>query len=132
MRLRTDAYLGNTRIPITVDLGFGDALGDPSYEIEYGSLLDFPAASIRAYSPATVIAEKFQALVVIDAEAAMGQRPLQQRGITELVAEGGAQANPADLLDIFSAQPPGTARRGMSALKRATTMMLANNDTSAS
>ena len=29
MRLRTDAYLGNTRIPITVDLGFGDALGDP-------------------------------------------------------------------------------------------------------
>ncbi|MEI6099191.1 MAG: nucleotidyl transferase AbiEii/AbiGii toxin family protein [Alphaproteobacteria bacterium] len=65
MRLRTDAYLGNTRIPITVDLGFGDALGDPSYEIEYGSLLDFPAASIRAYSPATVIAEKFQAVVAL-------------------------------------------------------------------
>lgn len=65
MRLRTDAYLGNTRIPITVDLGFGDALGDPSFEIEYGSLLDFPSASIRAYSPATVIAEKFQAVVAL-------------------------------------------------------------------
>ncbi len=65
MRLRTDAYLGSTRIPITVDLGFGDALGDPSFEIEYGSLLDFPAASIRAYSPATVIAEKFQAVVAL-------------------------------------------------------------------
>lgn len=65
MRLRTDAYLGTTRIPITVDLGFGDALGDPRFEIEYGSLLDFPAASIRAYSPATVIAEKFQAVVAL-------------------------------------------------------------------
>lgn len=65
MRLRTDAYLGRTRIPITVDLGFGDALADPSFEIEYGSLLDFPTASIRAYSPATVIAEKFQAVVAL-------------------------------------------------------------------
>ena len=57
--------MGNTRIPITVDLGFGDALADPKFEIEYGSLLDFPAASIRAYSPATVIAEKFQAVVAL-------------------------------------------------------------------
>ncbi len=65
MRLRTNAYLGTTRIPITVDLGFGDALGDPKFQIEYGSMLDFPAASIRAYSPATVIAEKFQAVVAL-------------------------------------------------------------------
>lgn len=65
MRLRTTAFLGTTQIPITVDLGFGDALGDPKFEIEYGSLLDFPTASIRAYSPATVIAEKFQAVVAL-------------------------------------------------------------------
>lgn len=65
MRLKTEARLGNTRIPITVDLGFGDALGDPQFEIEYGSLLDYPTSSIRAYSPATVIAEKFQAVVAL-------------------------------------------------------------------
>ena len=65
MRLRTTAYLGTTQIPITVDLGFGDALGDPKYQIDYASLLDFPAASIRAYSPATVIAGKFQAVVAL-------------------------------------------------------------------
>jgi hypothetical protein len=65
MRLRTTAYLGTTQIPITVDLGFGDALGDPKYQIDYASLLDFPSASIRAYSPATVIAEKFQAVVAL-------------------------------------------------------------------
>ncbi len=65
MRLKTVAHLGKTRIPITVDLGFGDALGDPAFQIDYGSLLDFPAANIRAYSPATVIAEKFQAIVAL-------------------------------------------------------------------
>ncbi|OZB17791.1 MAG: hypothetical protein B7X53_05295 [Hyphomonas sp. 34-62-18] len=64
-RLRTVAYLGKTEIPITVDLGLGDALPDPHYEIEYGSILGFEPARIRAYSPATVIAEKFQAVVAL-------------------------------------------------------------------
>jgi len=64
-RLRTVAYLGETEIPITVDLGFGDVLPDPQYEIEYGSILDFESARIRAYSPATVVAEKFQAVVAL-------------------------------------------------------------------
>lgn len=64
-RLRTTAYLSNTRIPITVDIGFGDAVADPTYTIEYGSLLDMPTASIRAYPPATVIAEKFEAIVTL-------------------------------------------------------------------
>lgn len=64
-RLRTVAHLGKTEIPITIDLGFGDALPDPNYEIEYGSILDFEPARIRAYSPATVIAEKFQAVVAL-------------------------------------------------------------------
>lgn len=64
-RLRTLARLGRTEIPIIVDLGFGDALIDPHYEIEYRSILDFEPARIRAYSPATVIAEKFQAVVAL-------------------------------------------------------------------
>lgn len=64
-RLRTIARLGKTEIPITIDLGFGDALADPEYEIDYGSLLDFEPARIRAYSPATVMAEKFQAIVAL-------------------------------------------------------------------
>ena len=65
MRLRTTAYLGGAQISITVDLGFGDALGDPKCQIDYAPLLDFPAASIRAYAPATVIAETFQAVVAL-------------------------------------------------------------------
>jgi predicted nucleotidyltransferase component of viral defense system len=65
MRLKTVAYLEKTRIPITIDVGFGDALGDPDYTLDYGSLLDFPSASVRAYSPESVIAEKFQAVVAL-------------------------------------------------------------------
>lgn len=65
MRLKTSATLGNTKIPITIDIGFGDALGDPAFEIDYTSLLDFPPAKVRAYSPETVIAEKFQAVVAL-------------------------------------------------------------------
>lgn len=78
MRLRTCAYLGSTRIPITVDLGLGDALGDPSFEIEYGSVLDFLAVPIRAYSPATVIAEKFHAVV------ALGQANCRMKDLFDL------------------------------------------------
>ena len=65
MRLKTTASLDGARIPITIDLGFGDVLGNPEYEVDYGSLLDLPGANIRAYSPATVIAEKFQAIVAL-------------------------------------------------------------------
>ena len=46
MRLKTTAYLEKTRIPITIDVGFGDALGYPDYMLDYGSLLDFPSASV--------------------------------------------------------------------------------------
>jgi len=67
MRLRTTANLDGARIPITIDLGFGDALGDPDFEVDYGSLLNMPGAKIRAYSPATVMAEKFQAIVALGA-----------------------------------------------------------------
>lgn len=62
VRLKTVALLERTRIPITIDLGFGDAITS-SYEVDYGSMLDMPSASVRAYSPATVMAEKYHAIV---------------------------------------------------------------------
>jgi hypothetical protein len=65
VRLKTSAYLDKAKIPITIDIGFGDAVTDPGFTIEYPSLLDLPLANIRAYSPATVIAEKFQAVVAL-------------------------------------------------------------------
>ncbi len=65
IRLKANAYLERTRIPVTLDIAFGDALVDASQTIEYPSLLDMERPSIRAYPPAQVIAEKFQAVVAL-------------------------------------------------------------------
>jgi predicted nucleotidyltransferase component of viral defense system len=65
IRLKTNAYLERTRIPVTLDIAFGDALVDAAHSIDYPSLLDMEQPSIRAYPPAQVIAEKFQAVVAL-------------------------------------------------------------------
>ncbi|CAM3108333.1 nucleotidyl transferase AbiEii/AbiGii toxin family protein [Paracoccus nototheniae] len=64
-RLKTVAYLEKTRIPVTIDIGFGDAMADATQKLDYPTLLDLPAPNVRAYPPATVIAEKFQAMVAL-------------------------------------------------------------------
>ena len=64
-RLRTTASISGARIAVIVDVGFGDAF-EPGVEvIDYPSLLDFPRPRLRAYARETVIAEKFQAMVVL-------------------------------------------------------------------
>ena len=62
-RVQTFVKLDGTTVPISIDIGFGDALPFPDFEIEYPSILGFEPAKIRAYSPETVIAEKFHAIV---------------------------------------------------------------------
>ena len=65
VRLRTDAYLERSRIPVTIDIGFGDALADAARTMAYPSMLGMDEPEIRIYSPASVIAEKFQAMVAL-------------------------------------------------------------------
>lgn len=65
VRLRTDAYLEKSRIPVTIDIGFGDALADVARTMAYPSMLGMDEPEIRIYSPASVIAEKFQAMVAL-------------------------------------------------------------------
>jgi hypothetical protein len=65
IRLRTAAYLEKTRVPIILDIGFGDALADPGQTIDYPSILGMDRPNIRSYPPASVIAEKFQAVVAL-------------------------------------------------------------------
>ena len=64
-RLRTTAVLAGARIPITVDIGFGDAVEPDVEDIDLPVLLDMPSPHLRAYPPETVIAEKFHAMVVL-------------------------------------------------------------------
>ena len=53
----------NTRIKVQVDVGFGDIITPTAIEIDYPSLLDMPAARLKAYNRETVIAEKLEAIV---------------------------------------------------------------------
>jgi predicted nucleotidyltransferase component of viral defense system len=64
-RIRTAAALAGARIPITVDIGFGDAVEPGVEDIDLPVLLDMPSPHLRAYPPETVIAEKFHAMVVL-------------------------------------------------------------------
>lgn len=64
-RIRTTAALAGARIPITVDIGFGDAVEPGVEDIDLPVPLDMPSPHLRAYPPETVIAEKFHAMVVL-------------------------------------------------------------------
>jgi predicted nucleotidyltransferase component of viral defense system len=66
VQLQIMATLGNARIPFQVEVGFGHIVTPAPIVVEYPTLLDFPAPSLRAYPVQTVIAEKFQALVKLE------------------------------------------------------------------
>ena len=65
LRLRTTANVGGARIAITIDIGFGDATEPGIEDLDYPTLLDLPKPRLKAYAPETVIAEKFQAMVML-------------------------------------------------------------------
>lgn len=66
VRIRLAAHLGKARLPIQVDIGFGDAVFPYPEPATIPVLLDFPAPSMRCYRPETAIAEKLEAMVVLD------------------------------------------------------------------
>jgi predicted nucleotidyltransferase component of viral defense system len=63
VRLRTQAIIDGARVPVVIDIGFGDATEPGLDEIDYPVLLDSPAPKLRGYRHETVIAEKFEAIV---------------------------------------------------------------------
>ena len=65
LRLTFDCRSGNARIPIQIDIGFGDVVTPAAAEVIYPVLLDFPSPVLPAYSRESVIAEKFQAMVML-------------------------------------------------------------------
>lgn len=64
-RVTLMARMGAARLRVQVDIGIGDAVVPAPQWIEYPSLLDLPKPRLRAYTPATVIAEKFHAITVL-------------------------------------------------------------------
>jgi hypothetical protein len=65
LRLRTVAIVAGARVNVVIDIGFGDAIEPGLQEVELPVLLDQPAPRLQAYARETVIAEKFQAMVML-------------------------------------------------------------------
>jgi predicted nucleotidyltransferase component of viral defense system len=65
VRITVDAQLDSIRQAISMDIGFGDIVVPSPVDLDYPVLLSgFPATHIIAYSLETVVAEKFQTMVV--------------------------------------------------------------------
>ncbi len=63
VRLTVEAHLGSARLPLQIDIGFGDAI-IPTPEIAaFPVLLDLPTPILHVYPKETVVTEKFQAMV---------------------------------------------------------------------
>ena len=65
VRVECRVHLGQARIALQIDVGFGDAVVPRPVEVTYPAMLEFPAPVIKAYSRQTVVAEKFQAMVAL-------------------------------------------------------------------
>lgn len=65
IRVKLNAFIESARIPVQVDVGFGDAITPEPSTIEYPAILEFEAPVISVYPRETVVAEKFQAMVML-------------------------------------------------------------------
>jgi len=65
VRVKTLAFLGKTRIPVQIDIGFGDAITPAAQELEFPPLLSPKGPQLKAYPKETVVAEKLQAIVAL-------------------------------------------------------------------
>ena len=62
VRVRVHGSLGNARVSIQIDIGFGDVIVPHASTVSYPVILDFPAPELKGYTMESTIAEKFQAM----------------------------------------------------------------------
>ena len=63
VRVTLKGTLDTSRISLQIDIGFSDVVVPSPEDIDYPTILDFPAPCMKAYSRESVIAEKLQAMV---------------------------------------------------------------------
>ena len=64
VRVRCMAHLGNAKIPVQIDFGFGDAVTPHAERRSFPTLLDQGAPVLAMYPPDTVAAEKIHVIAV--------------------------------------------------------------------
>ncbi len=65
VRAKLTAHVDTARLPLQVDVGFGDVVTPKPLETTFPSLLGFPAPLIRAYPRESVVAEKLHSIVLL-------------------------------------------------------------------
>lgn len=65
VRIKFVGHLEKARIPMQIDVGFGDVVHPRPQEQDYPTILDLPAPRLRMYPRETVVAEKFEAMVYL-------------------------------------------------------------------
>jgi len=63
VRLHVTALMDKARITLQIDVAFGDRVVPGPEEIDFPTLLDFPAPHLQSYTRESVVAEKFEAMV---------------------------------------------------------------------
>ena len=63
VRVRIQGGLGNARVSLQIDIGFGDVIVPGPGKVAYPALLDFPSPELNGYTMESTIAEKFHAMV---------------------------------------------------------------------
>ncbi len=63
VRVHVKGSLGNTRIYLQLDIGFGDVITPKAEDIQYSSILGFPEPVLLGYNRESTIAEKLEAMV---------------------------------------------------------------------
>jgi len=65
VRIKFTGFLEKARIPMQIDVGFGDVVHPASQHTDYPTILNLPAPRLRVYPRETAVAEKFQAMVYL-------------------------------------------------------------------
>lgn len=84
LRIKIRARLGESEIPVQVDVGFGNAIVPGPEETEYRTILGDAPPRILAYPRESVVAEKLHAMVVL------GERNSRYKDFYDLYAMAGA------------------------------------------
>lgn len=63
VRVKFTGFLDRARIPMQIDVGFGDIIHPKIRAINYPVILDFPKPHLNGYPRESVISEKFEAMI---------------------------------------------------------------------
>lgn len=63
VRVRFTGFLDRARIPMQIDIAFGDTVFPAPGVVEFPVILDLPKPRLKGYPPESVISEKFEAMI---------------------------------------------------------------------